>query len=65
MSVLYLLVPLALAIVAVAVVAYVWSARSGQFDDLETPAIRPLIDDDARPVPSRRDGPRDSRTMPR
>lgn len=48
MSVLYILVPLALAIVAVAVVAYVWSARSGQFDDLETPALRPLIDDVSR-----------------
>jgi cbb3-type cytochrome oxidase maturation protein len=45
MSVLYLLVPLALAIVVVAVAAYVWSARSGQFDDLETPSLRPLIDE--------------------
>lgn len=57
MSVLYILVPLALAIVAVAVVAYVWSARSGQFDDLETPALRPLIDDESRsagPPPPKR-----------
>jgi len=44
-SVLYVLVPLALAIVFVAVLAYVWSARTGQFDDLHTPAFRPLIDD--------------------
>lgn len=48
MSVLFILIPLALAIVAIAVAAYVWSARNGQFDDLDTPAIRPLIDDDER-----------------
>lgn len=47
MSILYILVPLALGIVLVALAAYVWSARSGQFDDLVTPAIRPLIDDPA------------------
>ena len=41
-----MLVPVALALVLAAVGAYVWSARSGQFDDLDTPALRPLIDDD-------------------
>lgn len=46
MSILYLLVPLALALVLLAVTAYAWSVRSGQFDDLDTPALRPLIDDD-------------------
>ena len=47
MSVLFVLVPVALGLVLVAVGAYVWSARSGQFDDLDTPALRPLIDDTA------------------
>lgn len=46
MSILYVLVPVALGIVLTAVAAFVWSARSGQFDDLDTPAPRPLIDDD-------------------
>jgi len=45
MSVLYLVLPLALLVVAGAVLAFVWSARSGQFDDLETPAMRVLGDD--------------------
>ena len=45
MSVLYLVVPLAILIVAAAVVAYVWATRSGQLDDLDTPAIRMLHDD--------------------
>ena len=46
MSVLYLVLPLALVVVAVAVLAFIWSARSGQFDDMDTPAMRMLHDDD-------------------
>jgi cbb3-type cytochrome oxidase maturation protein len=45
MSVLFLVLPLALLLVGVAIWAYVWSARSGQFDDLDTPAVRLLHDD--------------------
>jgi cbb3-type cytochrome oxidase maturation protein len=46
MSVLYVVLPLALVIVGAAVAAFVWSARSGQFDDLDTPAMRVLHDDE-------------------
>lgn len=52
MSVIYILIPLALVIVGVAIGAYSWAARRGQFDDLDTPAVRALHDDDgeqARP----------------
>lgn len=45
MSVVYIVLPLALLIVAAAVGAFVWSAKSGQMDDLETPAVRMLHDD--------------------
>ena len=45
MSVLFIVVPLALLVVLIAVFAYVWSARGGQFDDLDTPAVRMLHDD--------------------
>lgn len=45
MSVLFVLVPLAILLVAVFVGLYVWSSRSGQFDDLTTPAMRALHDD--------------------
>jgi len=55
MSVLYLLVPLALLLVAGFVAAYVWSSRNGQFDDLKTPALRVLIDD--RPTKAAGDAP--------
>lgn len=46
MSVIFIVLPLALVIVAGAVAAYVWAARRGQFDDLDTPALRVLHDDD-------------------
>ncbi|MEO8335822.1 MAG: cbb3-type cytochrome oxidase assembly protein CcoS [bacterium] len=46
MSVIFIVLPLALVVVLVAVIAYVWSARSGQFDDLDTPAVRMLHDDE-------------------
>ena len=53
MSILYVILPLALIVVFAAVIAFVWAARKGQFDDLETPAMRVLHDDhDERPKPS-------------
>ena len=45
MSVLYIVLPLALVVVGIAVFAFVWSARSGQYDDTDTPAVRMLHDD--------------------
>ena len=33
----------------------IWSIRSGQFDDLEGPAARILMDDDDPRIPGRRD----------
>lgn len=45
MSILFIVLPLALFIVAMAVAAFIWSARSGQLDDLDTPAVRMLHDD--------------------
>ncbi len=52
MSVIYLVLPLALVIVGAAVFAFVWSARSGQFDDMDTPAVR-MLHDDAPVTPPR------------
>lgn len=49
MSILYLLIPLALLILAGAVWAFFWAVGSGQFDDLDTPAVRILMDDDEKP----------------
>ena len=53
MNVLYLLIPLALLLAGAAVVAFGWAVRSGQFDDVDTPALRVLLDDEAPPAPER------------
>ncbi len=53
MSVVYVLVPLAMLIVLIAVIAFIRSVRQGQFDDLETPAWRMLLDDEVDSSPSR------------
>jgi cbb3-type cytochrome oxidase maturation protein len=42
----FVLLPLALLIAAIAVGFFIWAARTGQFDDLETPAVRILFDDE-------------------
>jgi len=49
MAVMYVLLPAALLFAVAAVAVFVWAARSGQFDDLETPAMRILGDDEAPP----------------
>ena len=45
MEIIYLLLPLAIGLALVFVVGFVWMTRSGQYDDLETPAHRILLDD--------------------
>ena len=46
MTVLLFLIPLALLLGLGALVAFLWSLRSGQFDDLDGAAHRVLMDDD-------------------
>lgn len=47
MTLLLIVVPLAAVIVIAALLAFRWAVKSGQLDDLETPAVRMLHDDDA------------------
>ena len=49
MSILYVLIPLALLLLGLAVWAFFWAVGSGQFDDLDTPAMRVVMDDDEKP----------------
>ena len=46
MSILYLIIPLSVLLVMVIIWIFLWAVRSGQFDDLEGPAHRILMDDD-------------------
>jgi cbb3-type cytochrome oxidase maturation protein len=56
-EILYLLIPLSLAFVALAVAIFFWAVKSGQFEDLEGPAYRILFDDEpwSSPAPEASD----------
>ena len=49
MSIIFVLIPLGLVLLAFAVWAFFWAVGSGQFDDMESPAWRILMDDDTKP----------------
>ena len=49
MRILLMLVPISLVLLGVAVWAFVWAIRRGQFDDLDTPALDILVDDAVPP----------------
>lgn len=51
MSILYLLIPIAIILMIIAIVFFLWTIRSGQYDDLEGPAHRILMDDDDPMIP--------------
>jgi len=46
MEALYLLVPLSVVLVFAIAIAFWWSLRNGQYDDLEGPCYRVLMDDE-------------------
>ena len=46
MNILLLLIPLSLVLLGAAIWAFVWAVQGGQFDDLDTPALDILVDDD-------------------
>lgn len=54
MEILYLLIPLGLLVLGVAIWGFLWAVKTGQFDDMEGPAHRILMDDDDIRIPSRK-----------
>lgn len=46
MNIIYLLIPLALVLAGIIIWFFVWAVKSDQFEDLEGPAHRILMDDD-------------------
>lgn len=45
MTVIYLMLPVSLLLALIFLIAYVWSVRSGQYEDTRTPSLRMLADD--------------------
>ena len=48
MTSLFVLIPLSILLLIVAIWAFFWAVNNGQFDDLDTPAHR-ILEDDAIP----------------
>lgn len=48
MDIIYLLLPVALIIVVIIIGVFFWAVKSDQFEDLEGPAHRILMDDDSK-----------------
>ncbi len=51
MNILLVLLPVSLVLLGVAIWAFFWAVNKGQFDDLDTPALRILEDDPPSPSP--------------
>lgn len=51
MTMLYVLIPLAVVLLGVAVWALLWAIKNGQFDDLESHGWSVVLDDDQKPPP--------------
>ncbi len=56
MEIIFLLIPLSLLLVGVAIWAFFWATRSGQFDDLDSPALS-ILDDEQADANDRDDSP--------
>lgn len=48
MNILYLMIPLSLLLGLTALLGFIWTVRSGQMDDTETPAFRILLDENKK-----------------
>lgn len=53
MDILVYLIPIALILGGVALAAFLWTLKSGQYDDMEGAANRILFDDDDHPLPEK------------
>ncbi len=58
MEILFILIPVSIILVAVAIGIFGWAVKSGQYDDLEGPAHSILYDDDEDMIPGREESPK-------
>ncbi|WP_020409779.1 cbb3-type cytochrome oxidase assembly protein CcoS [Hahella ganghwensis] len=52
MQILFVLIPLSILLLTIAVLIFRWAVKSGQYDDLKGPAHSILFDDDKHMVPT-------------
>ncbi|WP_449447710.1 cbb3-type cytochrome oxidase assembly protein CcoS [Thermomonas brevis] len=60
MNILLFLIPISLVMIGAAALLFAWAVKHGQFEDLDTPALDILREDD-RPPPPAQDAPADDR----
>lgn len=46
MNIIFVSIPIALVLLGIGIAAFFWAVRSGQFDDLDSPAYSILMDED-------------------
>lgn len=49
MEIVYVLVPLSLLLAGFFIAGFIWMTKKGQYDDLDTPSLRMLLDDVYKP----------------
>jgi cbb3-type cytochrome oxidase maturation protein len=52
MEVIFIVLPLALALAGAFLAAFLWAVNRGQYDDLDTPPVRVLFDDTPTTTPA-------------
>ncbi len=55
MNIIYVLIPLSVILMLLAIAFFFWAVKNDQFDDLDTPALDILDDDD--PSPAKKQAP--------
>ncbi|WP_144207851.1 cbb3-type cytochrome oxidase assembly protein CcoS [Shewanella donghaensis] len=50
MNIIYVLIPIAMLFVAIAVAIFFWAVKSEQFDDLDRQSVSILFDDEVKPT---------------
>ncbi|MDP5146523.1 cbb3-type cytochrome oxidase assembly protein CcoS [Shewanella sp. ULN5] len=58
MSIIYVLIPIAMLFVLIAVAIFFWAVKSEQFDDLDRQSVSILFDDDNQSSPSKPNAPK-------
>lgn len=48
MEVIFVLLPIAIMLGVAFLVFFIWAAKSGQYDDLDSPSVRMLFDDEKK-----------------
>ena len=64
MKIIYVLIPLSLMLLGLAIWAFFWAVRNDQFEDLDTPAMD-ILDDEETEVGSQESGVRSQKTVNR